>query len=1250
MASQLNPRLISFYRDISRVASGIVIVVGFLVLVGWLFDISVLKSILPSLATMKANTALAFLLAGLSLWLASIKHENQWIDLIAKGCATLTVLIGLLTVSEYVFSRDFGIDQLLFKDTPTPENAYPGRMSLVTALNFSLLGFSLLLLDRFQYRRLMEAFTITALIISVLALLGYAYGVPSLYQFFPYSSVAIHTALAFSILCAGILFARPEQGLMRIFSSDDPGGGMARRLMPAALALPFLMGWLFLIGEGMGLYDSTFRLVLFATSTVIIFAILIWWNAGLLQSADLVRQQAQAQLSESKEREAAILYASLDAVITIDHQGRVLEFNPAAQKIFGYNRGEVLGREMGQLIIPPTLREQHRRGLTKYLATGEGPVIGKRLELTGMRADGTEFPVELTITPITGSEQPVFTGFVRDITERKRMEETRSQLSAIVESSDDAIMGKTLDGIITNWNEGAEKVYGYTADEVVGRPVSILIPPDLINELPSILNRLRTGESINHYETVRLRKDGQRINVSLTLSPIRDSAGNIVGAATIARDITERKQAEEQIAYQAYLLENVNDAVIGSDENSIIRFWNQGAERMFGWKAEEVVGRSGREILRAELINTDRETVLKILAERGRWKGESIQYRKDGTRIIVEASSITLRNADNSIAGYVSVQRDISERKQAEEELRKNAARTQALADISGTLATVHLDYQAILDATARHTTELIGDACSIRLVSDDGQWLELASLYHPEPKTLAFLREILGTNPLRTDTGSVAQIIQTGRPMLIPVISAEQLKAIVPATAWSILEHISIHSLLTVPLRAQGGVLGTLTLTRDQPDRPYTSEDEAFLQDLADRAALSIANGRLYTAMQQLNDGLEQRFIERTAALSQANSLLQMMLDHMPDQIYFKDAQSRFIRNSRSQAKALGLSDPAEAVGKSDFDFFPHAQLSYEKEQEIMRSGKPLVDEEERVVWPDGRETWVSTTKIPLPDQSGQIIGTFGISRDITERKRAEVELQKAKLELEATNQELEAFSYSVSHDLRAPLRSIDGFSQALLEDYEDQLPVEGRNYLSRIRSSAHHMAELIEDLLKLSHVTRAHLKSVPVDLTRLAENILAELQRTQPERSVRFRVAPNVNARGDPHLLQVVLENLLNNAWKYTSKQGQAEIEFGSKYENGQTTYFVRDNGAGFDMTYAGKLFGAFQRLHTTTQFPGTGIGLATVQRIIHRHGGRVWAESAVDQGATFFFTLPALEVTQPKTTPKEMDSIIRRAKEII
>ncbi len=225
----------------------------------------------------------------------------------------------------------------------------------------------------------------------------------------------------------------------------------------------------------------------------------------------------------------------------------------------------------------------------------------------------------------------------------------------------------------------------------------------------------------------------------------------------------------------------------------------------------------------------------------------------------------------------------------------------------------------------------------------------------------------------------------------------------------------------------------------------------------------------------------------------------------------------------------------------------------------------------------------------------------------------------------MEATNKELEAFSYSVSHDLRAPLRTIDGFSLAILEDFGDQLNDEGRNYLMRIRTAAQRMAQLIDDLLNLSRVTRAPLNPEPTSLSTVAQHIARELQQTEPNRIVEFAITPNIIANCDPRLMKVVLENLLNNAWKFTSKQELARIEFGTVDDPADgRVYFVRDNGAGFDMAYVNKLFGAFQRLHTSSEFPGIGIGLAIVQRIINRHGGRVWAEGELNKGAAFFFTL--------------------------
>jgi light-regulated signal transduction histidine kinase (bacteriophytochrome) len=252
-------------------------------------------------------------------------------------------------------------------------------------------------------------------------------------------------------------------------------------------------------------------------------------------------------------------------------------------------------------------------------------------------------------------------------------------------------------------------------------------------------------------------------------------------------------------------------------------------------------------------------------------------------------------------------------------------------------------------------------------------------------------------------------------------------------------------------------------------------------------------------------------------------------------------------------------------------------------------------------------------------------------IQYDITELKRAEREvrrlnddLKQRQVALEAVNKELEAFSYSVSHDLRAPLRAIDGFSQALAEDFADRLDGDGKDYINRIRNGSQRMGELIDDLLELSRLTRSDMRREPIDLSAMARRIAAELREQYPERKVAFEVEDGLVVEGDARLLRAALSNLLSNAWKYTGKQTEPHVEFGATNHNGRRAYFVRDNGAGFDMTYADKLFGVFQRLHRTSDFPGNGVGLATVQRIIHRHGGEIWAEAAVNCGATFYFSL--------------------------
>ncbi len=317
------------------------------------------------------------------------------------------------------------------------------------------------------------------------------------------------------------------------------------------------------------------------------------------------------------------------------------------------------------------------------------------------------------------------------------------------------------------------------------------------------------------------------------------------------------------------------------------------------------------------------------------------------------------------------------------------------------------------------------------------------------------------------------------------------------------------------------------------------------------------------------------------------------------------------------------------------------------------------------RAALPEGAPPkWIAARGKLQHDSQGQPTRLLGIATDITERKLAEEkfkqlansleervaermnELQTASAELkgnqralmnlvddlnekttalETANKELESFSYSVSHDLRAPLRGIDGFSQLLLMECADKLDDKGKNFLRLVLGNVERMKQLIEDILKLSRVSRVKLQMQKVNLSELAREIAEDLARREPARKLALSIAPEVVVTGDAGFLRIALENLLGNAWKFTARRPQASIEFGVAQQKGQPAYFVRDNGAGFDMKDVSRLFGAFQRLHSATEFPGTGVGLATVERIIRRHGGRVWAEGAVNQGATFYFTLP-------------------------
>lgn len=387
------------------------------------------------------------------------------------------------------------------------------------------------------------------------------------------------------------------------------------------------------------------------------------------------------------------------------------------------------------------------------------------------------------------------------------------------------------------------------------------------------------------------------------------------------------------------------------------------------------------------------------------------------------------------------------------------------------------------------------------------------------------------------------------------------------------------------------------------------------------DPAGGTAAGGRFVLAIAR--DVTERT--RREEALREAEGRFRSAFENAPIGVAIVGPEGRFLQVNRSLCEMLGYSEKellSTTFRKITYPEDVDVSMAYVRR--VMEGEIDSYSLEKRYVGADGGPVWVSLSVSLVRDAGGNPLYFVDQIQDITGRKLAEKQLAHRAEELARANSELEQFAYSVSHDLRTPLRSIDGFAHVLLEEYADQLDEEGREYLRRVRANSQRMGLLIDDLLSLSRVTRSEMLRTTVDLSALAESVVDGLRRGDPDRQVHVEIASGMVVSGDAGLLRTALENLLGNAWKFTSKEPHARIQFGSTSHDGTQAYFVRDNGTGFDMAYAGKLFGAFQRLHTADEFEGTGVGLATVQRVIHRHGGRVWAEGEVGRGATFYFTL--------------------------